>query len=205
MPALMPHLDDLKVPKCHQDITPLIISSIIGCIPSGLFCRLMAHLLLTSNKLKWKVCMVRNQPKHLYRNSVLFVQHSAREIVTLVDMFSYIEVRVECKDSVENCKEIKECILSRIESACNALQYDDVHFEEAFLCTGAGCALDPPHNAVVTSYQRDPNQEIRYEWTCTLIYHQRGHLSKHQLMWFQADQAAQVYMPVKGNLNAFDV
>ena len=55
MPALMPHLDDLKVPKCHQDITPLIISPFIGCIPSGLFCRLMAHLLSTSNKFNWKV------------------------------------------------------------------------------------------------------------------------------------------------------
>ena len=102
MPALMPHLDDLKVPKCHQDITPLIISPFIGCIPSGLFCRLMAHLLSTSNKLKWKVCMVCNQPKHLYRNSVLFVQHSAREIVTLVDMLKCaLNLRIQLRTAKE--------------------------------------------------------------------------------------------------------
>lgn len=201
MPALMPRLDVSKVPKCHQESTPLIIRPINSCIPSGLFCRLVAHLLSTSNTLSWKVWMERKKPKHLYRNSVSFVQYSAREIVTLVDMFSYIEVRIDCNDSVQNYKEIKECILSGIKTACSALKYDDIHFEEAFLCSGAECAQDLPHLAEVTSYQRDPNQEVIHEWMCSLINHQRGCLSKHQLMWFQTDQKAQVDMPVKGNLN----
>ena len=44
MPALLPHLDSTQVSKSYQQSTSLIIRPTQGCIPSGLFCCLVAHL-----------------------------------------------------------------------------------------------------------------------------------------------------------------
>ena len=181
MPALLPHLDAEQVSKSYQQSTSLIIRPTQGCIPSGLFCCLVAHLLSPTNSSPWKVCMEADKPLCLYRNCISIMQLEGTEIVTLVDMFSYIEVHVD-EASSEVCREIRRCIYSGISSACSVLKYNHVEFKDAFMCAGTRCTSEPPHVAVVVS--KGPV----YKWRCTVFECHSGDLSEAQLMWFDEAQ-----------------
>ena len=180
MPALLPHLDSTQVSKYLEKGASLMISFTHGYIPSGLFCCLVAHLLSPSNPSPWKVCMEGDKPLCLYRNCISFVQRGTAEIVTLVDMFSYIIVHVD-EASSEVCREIRGLVHSGIKSACSVLKYHTVQFEDAFMCAGACCTSDPPHVAVVVC-SRHPSGPV-YKWRCTSRDAQRGEVSEEQLMW----------------------
>ena len=172
MPALLPHLGCDQVSQYLHQSTSLIIKPTQGCIPGGLFCCLVAHLLSPTNPSPWKVCMERDKPLCLYRNCISFLTSGTVGVVTLVDRFSYIEVNVS-EPSSEVCREIREGVYSCIKSACGVLKYQGVRFEDAFMCAGASCTSDPPHVAVV----------VRSKWKCTIIERQNGDLSGCQLMW----------------------
>ena len=171
MPALLPHLDSGQVTKYCQPGTSLIIRPSQGCIPSGLFCCLVAQLLSPTNHSPWKVCMDAGKPLCLYRNCITF---DTTEIVTLVDMFSYIVLHVD-EMSSEVCREIRGCVHSAIKTACGILKYQGVQFEDAFMCAGACCTSNAPHLATVVSEKK---------WKCSIRGHQRGDLCEGQLMWF---------------------
>ena len=172
MPALLPHLDSTQVSKYLERGASLMIRFPHGYIPSGLFCCLVALLLSSS----WKVCMDRGKPLCLYRNCIRLVHKDSAEIVTLVDMFSYIEVHVD-EASREVCREIRGLVHSGIKSACSVFKYHNVQFEDAFMCAGASCIADPPHVAVVVC------SRSAYKWKCTIKDDQNGDLSEDQLMW----------------------
>ena len=172
MPALLPHLDSTQVSKYLERGASLMIRFPHGYIPSGLFCCLVALLLSSS----WKVCMDRGKPLCLYRNCIRLLHKDSAEIVTLVDMFSYIAVHVD-EASSEVCKEIRGYVHSGIKSACSVLKYHNVQFEDAFMCAGARCTSDPPHVAVVVC------SRSAYKWKCTILEDQNGDLSEDQLMW----------------------
>ena len=174
MPALLAHLDSGHVSKYHQQGASLVITPTQGCIPSGLFCCLVAHLLSPTNQSPWKVCMEGDKPLCLYRNCITFQLKHTTELVTLVDMFSYILLHVD-EMSSQVCREIRCCVHSGIKSACGILKYQGVQFEDAFMCPGASCTLDPPHVAVVVSEKK---------WVCSIRGRQKGDLSEGQLMWF---------------------
>eukprot|EP00731_Ephydatia_muelleri_P012522 Em0006g1416a len=174
MPALLPHLDSGQVSKYHQQGTTLVVKPIQGCIPSGLFCCLVAHLLSPTNQSPWKVCMKRDKPLCLYRNCITFQLQHTTELVTLVDMFSYILLHVD-EMSSQVCREIRCCVHSGIKSACGILKYQGVQFRDAFMCPGASCTSDPPHVAVVVSEKK---------WICSIVGDQKGDLREDQLMWF---------------------
>eukprot|EP00731_Ephydatia_muelleri_P012653 Em0006g1547a len=174
MPALLPHLDSGQVSKYRQQGTSLRIRPNKGCIPSGLFCCLVAHLLSPTNQSPWKVCMDGDQPLCLYRNCITFELQHTTELVTLVDMFSYILLYVD-EMSSQVCREIRCCVHSGIKSACGILKYQGVQFEDGFMCAGASCTSDPSHVAVVVSEKK---------WKCSIRGHQSGDLSECQLMWF---------------------
>ena len=174
MPALLPHLDSGQVSKYRQQGTSLIIRPTHGCIPSGLFCCLVAHLLSPTNQSSWKVCMDGDKPLCLYRNCITFELQHTTELVTLVDMFSCILLHVD-EMSSQVCREIRCCVHSGIKSACGILKYQGVQFEDAFMCAGASCTSDPSHVAVVVSEKK---------WKCSIRGHQSGDLSECQLMWF---------------------
>ena len=174
MPGLLPHLDSGQVSKYYQQGTSLIITPTQGCIPSGLFCCLVAHLLSPSNQSPWKVCMDGDKPLCLYRNCITFELQHTTELVTLVDMFSYILLHVD-EMSSQVCREIRCCVHSGIKSACGILKYHGVQFRDAFMCAGGSCTFDPPHAAVVVSEKK---------WKCSIRGHQKGDLSEDQLMWF---------------------
>ena len=172
MPALLPHLGCDQVSQYLHQSTSLIIRPTQGCIPGGLFCCLVAHLLSQANPSPWKVCMEGEKPLCLYRNCISFLT-SGTVVVTLVDMFSYIEVNVS-ESSSEVCREeIRDSVYSGIKSACGVLKYHGVQFEDAFMCAGASCTSYAPHVAVV----------VRSKWKCTIIERQNGDLSEGQLMW----------------------
>ncbi|KAL5506656.1 hypothetical protein EMCRGX_G008367 [Ephydatia muelleri] len=171
MPALLPHLDSGQVTKYCQPGTSLIIMPSQGCIPSGLFCCLVAQLLSPTNHSPWKVCMDAGKPLCLYRNCITF---DTTEIVTLVDMFSYIVLHID-EMSSEVCREIRGCVHSAIKIACGILKYQGVLFEDAFMCAGASCTSNAPHLATVVSKKK---------WKCSIRGHQRGDLCEGQLMWF---------------------
>ena len=174
MPALLPHLDSGQVTKYCQPGTSLIFMPSQGCIPSGLFCCLVAQLLSPTNHSPWKVCMEGDKPLSMYRNCITFqLQHTA-ELVTLVDKFSYIVLHID-EMSSKLCSEIRGCVHSGIKTACGILKYQGVQFEDAFMCAGASCTSDPPHLAMVVSEKK---------WKCSIRGRQRGELSEGQLMWF---------------------
>ena len=93
MPALLPYLGCDQVSQYLQQSTSLIIRPTQGCIPSGLFCCLVAHLLSPTNPPPWMVCIEGDKPLCLYRNCISFLTCGTVGVVTLVDMFSYIEVQ----------------------------------------------------------------------------------------------------------------
>ena len=182
MPALLPHLDSENMSQYLQQSTSLIIRPTEGCIPSGLFCCLVAYLLSPINESSWKVCMNRGKPLCLYRNCISFVQTDSTEVITLVDMFSYIQVHIN-EASIELCGETRDCIFKGIKNACCVLKYHDIQFEDAFVCKGANCASDPPHVSVVV-HPRSTNRSV-YKWKCTIIENQWGYLNEDQLMWIE--------------------
>ena len=174
MPALLPHLDSGQVTKHCQPGTSLLIMPSQGCIPSGLFCCLVAQLLSPTNHSPWKVCMERGKPLSLYRNCITFQLKHTTELVTLVDMFSYILLHIDTM-SGKVCKEVRDCVHSGIKRACGILKYQAVQFEDAFMCAGALCTSDPPHLATVVSEKK---------WKCSILGRQCGDLCEGQLMWF---------------------
>ena len=180
MPALLPHLDSTQVSKYLERGASLMIRFPHGYIPSGLFCYLVAHFLSPTNPSPWKVCMEGDKPLCLYRNCISFEQRASAEIVTLVDVFSYIEVHVD-EASSEECSEIRGLVHNGIKSACSVLKYHNVQFEDAFMCAGARCTSDPPHVAVVVC-SRHPCGPV-YKWRCTSRCAQSGDMSEDQLMW----------------------
>ena len=173
MPALLPLLGCDQVSQFLHETTSLIIRPTQGCIPSGLFCCLVAHLLSPTNPSSWKVCMDGDKPLLLYRNCVTFVRSGSTGVVTLGDMFSHIEVCVSDASSAV-CKEIRDNVCSGIKSACSVLKYHGVQFEDAFMCAGPKCRSDPPHLAVVVCAR---------SWKCTIRQYQTGGLSEDQLKW----------------------
>ena len=172
MPALLHHLDSEQVSKYITDVSLIIHPRTQGCIPSGLFCCLVAHLLSPGNPSSWKVGMEGDKPLCLYRNCITFELEHSTEIVTLVDMFYHIVVHVNKMSAA--CGEIRRRVHSGIKSACSLLKWKGFHFEDAFLCAGLSCRSDPPHVAVVCGN----------EWKCTKRCRLSGDLSKGQLMWF---------------------
>ena len=122
------------------------------------------------------MCTNRGMPLCLYRNCIRLVYEDSLEIVTLVDMFSYIEVHVD-EASSEVRREIRGLVHSGIKSACSLLKYHNVKFEDAFMCAGDRCTSDPPHVAVVVC------SRSAYKWKCTILEDQNGDLSEDQLMW----------------------
>eukprot|EP00731_Ephydatia_muelleri_P004232 Em0002g408a len=122
MPALLPHLDSDQVSKYCQPGTSLIIRPTEGCIPSGLFCCLVAQLLSPTNHSPWKVCMNAGKPFCLHRNCITFELQHTTEIETLVDMFSYIVLHVD-EMSIKVCREVRDCVHSVIKRACGILKY----------------------------------------------------------------------------------
>ena len=177
MPALMP---SLKMSPHQQQSPSLVVSFPYDFIPTGLFCCLVAYLLSPTNPFPWKVCMKRDKPFCLYRDCVKFERNGTAEIITLVDMFSYIEVHVS-EASSEVCREIRDSVHRGINSVCGVLKYHDVKFEDAFMCAGASCTSDPRHVAVVVR-SRSPRGPV-YKWKCSLEGDQIGDLSEDQLMW----------------------
>ena len=174
MPALLPRLDSGQVTKYCQPGTSLIIRPTQGCIPSGLFCCLVAQFLSPTNHSPWKVCMERDKPLSLYRNCITFELKHKTELVTLVDMFSYIVLHIDTV-SGKVCREVRDCVHSGIKRACGILKYQGVLFEDAFMCAGASCTSDPSHIAVVVSEKK---------WKCSILGRQCGDLSDGQLIWF---------------------
>eukprot|EP00731_Ephydatia_muelleri_P003979 Em0002g155a len=174
MPALLPHLDSGQVTMYCQPGTSLIIRPTEGCIPSGLFCCLVAQLLSPTNHSPWKVCMEGEKPLCLYRNCITFELQHKTELVTLVDMFSYIVLHID-EMSSKVCREIRGCVHSGIKSACGILKYQGVQFEDAFMCAGTSCTSDLPHVATVV---------MEKKWKCSIRGRQRGDLCEGQLMWF---------------------
>ena len=183
MPALLPHLDSSKVCKYLQRSKYLIIKPTNGFIPSGLFCCLVANLLSLNTTFRWKVCMEKENPLCLYRNCISFILKDGIEVVTLVDMFSYIHISVigACAFSDHVYREIRDCIHSGIMSACRALKCS-VQFQDAFMCAGPRCNSESPHLAVVVHLK---SSSPVYKWRCTIFEDQNGDLTEDQLMWLR--------------------
>ena len=120
------------------------------------------------------MCTNRGKPLCLCFNCIRLVHKDSSEIVTLVDMFSCIEVHV---DEASSEIHVRGLVRSGIKSACSVLKYHNVQFDDAFMYEGARCTSDPPHVAVVVC------SRSAYKWQCSILEDQNGELSENQLMW----------------------
>ena len=175
MPALLPHRDPVELSKDLQSSASLMIRFVDGYIPSGLFCSLVIQLL--SFTFGWEVYKNKEKSFCLYRNCVKIKQKGYHKIMTLVDMFSYIEVNVD-EPSAELCREVRRIVTSAIKKACNVLQYHTIEYEDAFLCS---CDPSLTHIAVVTYI------ESKYKLNCPIKNDKTGNLSSEQEMWLSMD------------------
>lgn len=176
MPALLPYLDNDNLRQSLPQTIPFMLRPTKGCIPSGMFCCLVTYMLSDTNPSPWKICMKREKPLCMYRNCISFIQNSI--IITLYDMFSYIQVHTKETD-IELCNEIRNSVHDSIKKVCSFLKYHDVKFENAFMCTGIDCEQDPPHLAIVVPCKGQP----AYKWRCSIIDSQFGYLNEEQLAW----------------------
>ena len=67
------------------------------------------HYATAANPSPWKVCMEGDKPLCLYLDCVSFERNGTAGIITLFDMFSYIEVHVS-EASSEVCREIRDSV-----------------------------------------------------------------------------------------------
>ena len=182
MPALLPHLDDDTALSMYLQHDTLMIRFVRDgkqrCIPSGLFCCLVAYLLST---MAWKVCMEGDKPLCMHRNCITFERDGTTDIVTLVDTFFAIGVHVNAPSS-KACREIRECVHSGIKHVLSKLKYRTIEPEDAFLCGGKECTSEPRHLAEVVLPQG--------KWKCTKKRRQHGGLSGGQLMWLSESSLA---------------
>ena len=175
MPALLLHLNSDKILQYLKQGTPLAITFDNGCIPSGLFCCLVAYL-TKLKKSPWRVCKSKDKPLCLYRNCISFIRDGGLETVTLIDNFLYIAIHLhvgKTKATRKVCSQIRDCIHDGILSVCTVLGYSGVQIGDAFICP---CSAEP-HLAVVEGREK-------YIWRCSIEQATSEDLSDDQAMWF---------------------
>ena len=177
MPALLLHQSPCKIVEYFKQGTLLVVSFVSTCIPNGLFCCLVAHLTSLNKASCWKVCTKsKDEPLCLYRNCISFTRHGGLEIVTLIDMLSYIAIHIDKGKASKNvCSETRDCIHDGILSVCTVLGYSGVQFEDAFICPDTHCSPDP-HVAVV-------ERRVNYIWRCSIATVVCKQLNEDQAMW----------------------
>ena len=179
---LMPVLLPLFSTQDHNPQTgaSLMINFTDGYIPSALFHSLVCHLLSSG----WEICEDDAKPVCLYQNCIKLCYRVHARHVTLMDMFSYIEVHVDNVKEEDFKKwdylayrEIRRAVHSGIKMIA-----PNVLFEDAFLCTATNCTKNGHHLAVVYCSNT---------WKCTILNSQMGYLKREdQLMWFDRQESS---------------
>lgn len=175
MPSLLPWAEKSQTEKQNS---LLALQFERGSIPSGLFCCLVAFLLSPQRPDHWVVCKNSGRPRCMHRNRIALQQKDTAIVMTLTDRISHIEVQ---GNSTWSYKDIRDCLHLGIREACNALKYEGVELQDAFVCSGARCEMHPCHLAVVC---RGPQKELA--WRCTVSEGEVGALTIDQQMWFSA-------------------
>ena len=197
MPCLLHTIEPEEVEKhiadCKSKVPPLILH-FPDCLLSGVFCFTIASLLSSENSMPapWKLKQHRDgSPKCLYRNIVQFTVPDFPGIVTLIDMFDFIQIIVTSPPSfcTELCPLVKNAVLVSVAKATELLNYIDCQTKEAVLCQ---CEEGKPHPAKII---QDPIG--KKWWVCSEDDSVCGELEEGNNIW--KDQEMSIYEPVRMN------
>ena len=177
MPALLPTLPALKLPKHHSShISPLLIFfNKNGCSPKGLFNDLVVFLL---DQCKWRVSHISGSPACFYRDCIQ-LEYDGVNIVTLIDSFHYFQVHLDTVDPAV-APSLKQTLLRGLKAAALALHYStDLHTIAFFCEPPCPTCSSSPHPARVDSSQRF--------WVCSNNSQARERLNDRQLIWLSSN------------------
>ena len=160
MPALLSNVDNLAAKleeiRGNKHLPPLCISFDGGCVPSGVFCSLVATLLQKS----WKLCMKDEKPYCCFRNCITFSYQ--RRTITLVDFYSHFSIYM-CIPTFANALKISPLTIRNIiHDSIKHLQCTTLSFQDAIRCPS-----HPEAAHVALWHLPEPSDEEEY-YTCTV-------------------------------------
>ena len=180
MPTLLRSVPPSELEKHRvfdSSADPLLIRFQSGCIRCGVFCCLIVYLMKNCG---WQVCVPSGEPILLARNCVKFRLLKNPASVTLIDSFSRIEVHVKARPQVclKVCPEVRRSIIEGVNSASNALHYNNDKPIASFFC---------PHDGSPESTQSRLHFAEIFEdtklWRCSINVDLDGDLEFKHTIW----------------------
>ena len=147
MPALLSSLPTTKLCNTRSELivgnnTPLLIQFQNTWYRCGVFCCLQVYLI---KQCGW---ILEEKSSVAFQNlTCLHLPHRSCSVV-LIDFINYIEIHITRELSTTESdlySQVRDCIISGIQSACSKLHYEDAEVDFAFLCphTQLPC-IQPP-------------------------------------------------------------
>lgn len=189
MPSLLEVIPDEELEKNRlfsSMAAPLLVKFSEGCPYAGVFCCLVVYLMKSC---QWDVLMRSGKPLLVSRNCVKFqILSSPPCEITLIDSFSYIEIHINVNVEHPECTRlfpcIRQCVLSGIKAACDALHYEESELHTALFCPKHSerridAALVRRHTATLT-----PDNKF---WRCDEIENCSGEVEPKHSIWQKAE------------------
>ena len=180
MPTLLRSVPPSELEKhrvFNSSADPLLIRFRSGCIRCGVFCCLVVYLMKNCG---WQVCLPSGELILLARNCVKFRLPNHPASVTLIDSFSRIEVHLRARPQVcsKVCPSIRRSIMEGVNSASNALHYNNDKPIASFFC---------PHDGSPVSTQSKLHFAEIFEdmklWRCSIKADLDGDLEFKHSVW----------------------
>ena len=187
MPSLLPEIAREDIAKHRSDpsrspVAPLLLHSVSGCSPNGLFSALVCYLL---QHCRWQLSYAPGSlltPACLYRTCIEFQPPTVSSKVVLIDSGAYIEVHPKSNDRFppQVSTWISKALLNGLDEVSKTLHYEVGSHKLAFFCESPQCASHAPHTATI-----DPS--FRF-WRCTRSAGMiTGWLSNEHLVWLNKE------------------
>ena len=180
MPTLLRSVPPSELEKhrvFNSSADPLLIRFRSGCIRCGVFCCLVVYLMKNCG---WQVCLPSGELILLARNCVKFWLPNNPASVTLIDSFSRIEVHLKARPHVcsKVCPQVRKSIMEGVNSASNALHYNNDKPIASFFC---------PHDGSPESTQSKLHFAEIFEdtkiWRCSISTDVDGDLEFKHTIW----------------------
>ena len=180
MPSLLSTLPSSELRSIHTELTkgdhtPLLIQFQSSWYRCGVFCCLQVYLL---KQCEWT--LTSDRP---HQNLVKMCLPEESCTVVLMDFMNFIAVHVVNEERSQVYAQIKNCILTGIQSACKSLHYEDTKLDLAFECT---------HTSPVQADYDEPPASKRYKPD-----HEHSHVAILQNKSLKCTQHANKIIPLE--------
>ena len=178
IPSLLPDLPVEEIAQYRvtspEHPAPLVIYYPKKWIPVGVMASLVVYL---QNICQWRFSEKHDKPMCLYHNCIQFELPGGEPgNVVVIDSTKFLEIHVRptVEVDLELYSNVKEDIISGLETASYSLNYDSAKAEVGFLCSGA-CGNHEVHLATV-----DVKKQV---WFCSEDKIIGAHLDETQIPW----------------------